>query len=138
MVRNPSANAGDTRDTSSIPGSGRSPVVGNGNPLQYPCLENPMDRGAWQAMVHWVTKSWTQLSMHASTTAYKIDKKQGFTVQLRDLYSIYGNNLHGKESKIIYAAAAKSLESCSTLCNPIDGSPPGSPAPGILQARTLE
>ena len=48
-----------------IPGSGRSPGEGNGKPLQYSCLENPMDRGASQAAVHRVTKSWTQLSTHA-------------------------------------------------------------------------
>ena len=46
-------------DMSSIPGSGRSPGEGNGNPLQYSCLENPMDRGAWQAIVSGVAKSWT-------------------------------------------------------------------------------
>ena len=46
VVKNPPANAGDTRDMGLIPGSGRSPRVGNGNPLQYSCLENPMDRGA--------------------------------------------------------------------------------------------
>ena len=46
----------------SIPGSGRSPGEGNGNPLQYSCLENPMDRGTWWATVHGVTKSWTGLS----------------------------------------------------------------------------
>ena len=45
-----------------IPGSGRSPGEGNGNPLQYSCLENPMDRGAWWAAVHGVAKSWTRLS----------------------------------------------------------------------------
>jgi len=55
-LRNPPANAGDLRDTDSIPGSGRSPGEGNGNPLQYSCLENPMDRGAWQATVHGATK----------------------------------------------------------------------------------
>ena len=55
-------NAGDNvRDVSMIPGSGRSPEGGHGNPLQYPCLENPMDRGAWWATVHGVAKSWTQL-----------------------------------------------------------------------------
>ena len=59
VVKNPSANAGDTRNTSSIPGSGRSPGEGNGNPLQYSCLENPMDRGAWQAVGHGVAKSQT-------------------------------------------------------------------------------
>ena len=51
MVENLPANAGDTGDTSSIPESGRSPGGGNGNPLQYSCLENPMDREAWQATV---------------------------------------------------------------------------------------
>ena len=50
-------NAGDVRDMGSIPGSGRSPAGGHGNPLQYSCLENPMDSGAWQATVHRITKS---------------------------------------------------------------------------------
>ena len=50
---------GDTEDMGSIPLSGRSPGGGDGNPLQYSCLENPMDRGAWQATVHGVAKSWT-------------------------------------------------------------------------------
>ena len=62
VVKNLLANAGDARDMSSIPGSGRSPGGGNGNPLQYSCLERPMDRGAWWAKVHGVTKSQTQLS----------------------------------------------------------------------------
>jgi len=54
--------AEDTRDMGSIPGSGRSPGGGNGNPLQYSCLEKPTDRGAWWATVHRVAKSWIQLS----------------------------------------------------------------------------
>ena len=58
-VKNLPANAGDIRDSSSIPGSGRSPGKGNGNPLQYSFLENPMDRGAWRTVVHGVTKSQT-------------------------------------------------------------------------------
>ena len=58
-VRNLPANAGDIRDTGSDPGSGRSPGEGNGNLLQYSCLESPIDRGAWQAAVHGVAKSWT-------------------------------------------------------------------------------
>ena len=57
MVKNLPANAGDIRDLGSIPGLGRSPGGGNGNPLQYSCLENPMDREAWQAMVRRVTES---------------------------------------------------------------------------------
>ena len=59
MVKNPPANAGDVRDAVSIPGSGRSPGIGNGNPLQYSCLENLMDRGALWAAVHEVKKSQT-------------------------------------------------------------------------------
>ena len=58
LVKNPPANARDIRDPGSIPGWGRFPG-GHGNPLQYSCLENLMDRGAWQAIVHVVTKSWT-------------------------------------------------------------------------------
>ena len=52
----------DSGDVGSIPGSGRSPGEGNGNPLQYSCLENSMNRGAWQAIVHGVSKRWLQLS----------------------------------------------------------------------------
>ena len=59
MVKNSPADAGDTRDKGSILGSRRSPGGGNGNPLQYSYLENPMDRGAWQAAVHGVAKSQT-------------------------------------------------------------------------------
>ena len=62
VVKNPPANAGDARDMGSIPGLGRSPGVGNSNPLQYSGLENPMDRGAWWATVHSIAKNWTQLS----------------------------------------------------------------------------
>ena len=97
MVKDPPANAGAV---GSIPGSGRSPGEGNGNPLQYSCLENHMDRGDWWVAVHVVAKS------QAAAAAA--------------------------------AAAAKSLQSCLTLCDPIDSSPPGSPIPGIPQARTLE
>ena len=74
------------------------------------------------------------------TTVYKIDKQQGPTVQLGELCSIsYG----GKDMKemcvyVCAATAAKLLQSCPTLCDPIDGNLPGSPVPGILQARTLE
>ena len=63
VVKNPSANAGDVGDVSLIPKSGRSPRGGHGNPLQCSCLENPMDRGAWQAIVHGVTNSLTRRSV---------------------------------------------------------------------------
>ena len=70
----------------SIPGSGRSPRGGHGNLLQYSCLENPMDRGAWQATVHGVTKSWTrvrQLSMHTCTHgAFKSSEDRGLGLSL--------------------------------------------------------
>ena len=67
MVKNPPANAGDIGDEGSIPGPGRFPG-GDGNPFQYPCLENSMHRGVWLATVHGEGKSWTglkRLSMHA-------------------------------------------------------------------------
>ena len=96
MVKNLPAYAGDP---GLIPGLGRSPGEGNGTQLhQHSCLENPMDKGAWQATVHGILKRHTAAA----------------------------------------AAAAKSLQSCPTLCDPIDASPPGSPVPGILQARTVE
>jgi len=65
VVKTLSANAGDVGDVSLIPGLGKSPGEGNGNPLEYVCLENPIDRGDWRATVHGVAKSWTRLSMHA-------------------------------------------------------------------------
>ena len=62
LVKNPPAKAGDIKDEGSIPGSGRFPGEGNGDPLQYSCLENPRDRGTWRAAVHGVAKSWTTLN----------------------------------------------------------------------------
>ena len=72
MVKNPAANARDARNEGLIPGQGRSPGIGNGNPLQYSCLENPMDRGAWWAIIHGATESWMQLSTAHSTARLKI------------------------------------------------------------------
>ena len=66
MVKNTPANAGDARDAGRIPGLGRSPGGGYSNPLQCPCLENPMDRGAWQAIVHGVSKNQTQLKQFST------------------------------------------------------------------------
>ena len=59
VVKDSPANAGDVRDAGSTPGLGRSPGGENGNPLQYSCLKNPMDRGAWRATVHGVAKNQT-------------------------------------------------------------------------------
>ena len=72
------ANAGGLRDTGSIPGLGRSPGEGNGNSLQYSCLENPMDRGAWRATVHRVAKSWTRLKRLST----RPDQGGGFAFRL--------------------------------------------------------
>ena len=63
VVKSPPANSGDLRDAGSIPGLGRSPRRGHGNPLQCSCLKNSMDREAWQATVCGVAKSWTQLTL---------------------------------------------------------------------------
>ena len=67
MVKNLPASAGDTRDSGSVLGLGRYPGEGGGNPLQYSCLENPIDRGAWWATVYGVTKSQTRLSTFSTT-----------------------------------------------------------------------
>ena len=72
--KEPTCQCGDVRVAGSIPGLGRSPGGGHGNPLQYSCLENPMDRGAWWATVHGVAQSWTRqkwLSVHSRTLLFK-------------------------------------------------------------------
>ena len=65
VLKNPPDKAEDATDAGLIPGWGRSPGGGNGNPLQHSCLGNPMDRGTWRATVHGVIKSWTRLSDYA-------------------------------------------------------------------------
>ena len=120
MVKNLPANSADKGDAGSIPGLGRSPGGRNGNPLQNSCLGNPMDRGAWQAIVCGVEKSSTPLSNCAPGVSTGLFSE---TIDHRTAAA---------------AAAAASLQLCPTLCHPIDGSPPGSPVPGILQGRTLE
>ena len=73
MVKNPPANAGDIRDVGLIPGLGRFPGGGQGNPLQYSYLENSMDRGTWQTIVHGVAKSRTRLSdFHFTSLPFSI------------------------------------------------------------------
>ena len=98
---------------------------GNGNPLQCSCLENPRDWGAWWAAVYGVTESRTWLKWLSSSSLYFFSLITYFLPFLVAL-------------GVAAAAAAKLLQSCPTLCDPIDSSPPGSPVPGILQARTLE
>ena len=70
MVKNPPTSPGDARDAGLIPGLGRSAGVGNGDPLQYSCLENYMHKGAWKTTVHEVKKSQLQLSMHRHTLTH--------------------------------------------------------------------
>ena len=81
MVKNLPTNTGDIRDASSIPGLGRSPGGGNGNPLQYSYLENPMDRGAWQATVHGGRKesNMTEATQHADTCSRELCRGQSIT-----------------------------------------------------------
>ena len=105
-------NAGDT---GLIPASGRFPGGGHGYPLQYSCLDNPIDRGAWQATVHRVAKSQTQLkwlSTHACMhVCMYIDR---------------------------HICTRMHAQSCQTLCNPVDYSQPGSSVHEISQARIME
>ena len=81
VVKNPPANASDLRDASLIPGLGKSPGEGNGNPLQYSCLENSTDREAWRATVHGATKSRTRLSDFHSLNA----RRPGFSPWVRKI-----------------------------------------------------
>ena len=84
-VKNPCANGGDTGNVGSIPGLGRFPGGGSGNPHQYSCLENPMDTGDWRAIIHGVTKSRTQpkrLSMYTHTHTHILQ-----TLKIKDLHS---------------------------------------------------
>ena len=86
------------------------------------CLENPRDGGAWWAAVYGVAQSRTRLKRLSSIWGHKeLDTTESLNSNIK-----------------VTAAAAKSLQSCPTLCDPIDGSPPGSAIPGILQARILE
>ena len=81
------ASACSVGDLGLIPGSGRSPGEGNGNPLQYSCLENPVDRGAWWATVHGVSKSWTRLSDLTSLSHCKL-----WPLYVKLLFSLLGFN----------------------------------------------
>ena len=100
MVKNPLANAGDIQDTGLIPGSGRSPGEGNGDPLQYSCLENPMDRGAWQVTVCGVTKRQTRLSVRRDDEASKILR---FTETARRMEGgLRGGGREGRDGELVF------------------------------------
>ena len=129
VVKNLPAKVGDTRDKGLIPGSERSPKRGNGHPLQYSCLKNPMDRGAWRATVYEAAESQTWLRKKSSV--YHL------TIYLSTIYPV-GSVCVENHDWHTAAAAAELLQSYLTLCDPIDGSPTGFSVPGILQERTLE
>ena len=94
VVKNPPANAGDIRGMGSIPGSGRSPRGGHGNPIQYFCLENPMDRGSWQATVHRVAKTQTRLKWLITHKGDSICKVCSKLLGSYILFSVFMENLH--------------------------------------------
>ena len=128
-----------------IPGSGRCPREGHGNQLQYSCLENPMDRGAWWATVHGAIESWTQLSMHAlhylcqwlfPFLKYQLHEDIVYVFFFLMYLFIFIFWLHSMWDVSSPSAAAKSFQSCPTLCDPIDGSPPGSPCPWDSPGKT--
>ena len=129
-------------DSGLIPGSERSPGGGNGYVLQYCCLKNLKDRGTCQVTIHGVAKEPNMTRQQQFMTipfpfswpsSRNSHQSQNCWCQIHDLLSdFFTTSLHAT------AATAKSLQSCPTLCDPVDGSPPGSPVPGILQARTLE
>ena len=117
VVKNPSAKAGDTRGVSSIPRLGRSCGGGHSNPLQYTCLENPMNRAAWWATVCGAAQSWTQLEQLSTRSLTLPNGKEAGQ-------SSFSGMSVDTAAPAAPAAAAESLQSCPTLCDPIDGSPP--------------
>ena len=125
-VKHLAYNAGDL---GLIPGSGRSSGEENGNPLLCSCLENPMDRGAWWATVHWVPKSRTRLSDFT------------FTFHFWDIFGLSTSDCL-RVQRIDWLLAHESerevAQSCPTLWDPVDCSPPCSSVHGIFQARVLE
>ena len=118
VVKKSPANAGDTRDRSLIPGLERYPGGGNGNLLKYSCLKNPMDRGAWQATIHGVTKSLTRLKQLSRHTR-KIQKLANKTM----FYF----------SSVQFSSVS---QSCPTLCDPMNCITPGLPVHHQIQNFT--
>ena len=91
VVKNSPANAKDARDASSIPGSGRSPGEGNGNPLQYSCLGNPMDRGTWQATVHGIKRVGHNL---VTKQQYLVLQQSAYVLELMSLFVLFKLHFH--------------------------------------------
>ena len=139
------ANTGDTKDLQLIPGTGRSPGVGNGNPHQNSCLRNPMDRETWQATVHGVPKNRTRPSEHKKCTVYLCTgtfwRDTNHCVSLlcpqEPIFTALGSislllTMLSLKVKVLVA------QSCPTPCDPMDCSLQGSSVHGILQARIQE
>ena len=134
------ASACNVGDLASIPGSGRSPGGGNGNPLQHSCLENPMARGAWQATVHGVANSRTWLSDFSFSYQILVDRIcvalfWAFDSVPLVYLSFDGNTILLWRSYVCLCSAA---QSCLILCNSMNCCPPGSSLQGIFQARILK
>ena len=129
MVKNPPANARDEGNEGPIPGSGRSLGGGNGNRLQYSCLGNAMDRGNWQATVHGVAKSRTQLSHLHTDFPLPEDEFQILSNTDKSVHHLYHAEIYTValcvciESDQIRSVA----QSCPSLCNPMNRSTPGLP-----------
>ena len=116
-VKNPPANAGDVRDVGSIPGLGRCPGGGNGNLLQYSCLENSTDRGARQATVHEVTKSRTQLSTDARACVHT------HTHTHTSLYGLVCQGWSCNHSSVLRLFSSAPRSAAVVLAKKIPGSP---------------
>ena len=102
VVKNLPVNTPDVRDSDLIPGWGRSPGEGNGNPLQYSCLGNPMGRGAWQAIVHRVAENWTRLSTHVHTySSYHFNHLQVHNLVTLTTFTMLGNYHHYLYPKVL-------------------------------------
>ena len=110
-VKNPPANAGDTRDVGSTPGLGRSPEVGTGNPLQYSCLENSMDRGAW-GLQSMGSQTWWSC-FHVQNTSLSICTHLWFQSLIPSFSICY----HQREPSIL---SEVQKEPCYTRCRPLE------------------
>ena len=150
MVKNTPASTGDARDVGLISGLGRSPGVGNGNPLQYSCLENPMDRGAWRATAHGVAKksdTTEQLTLSLSThyLRWGLQKRQKSLILKLHVMPSETKTAHGKVQEL-YRMNTELYRLCCYLVakstqlfsNNMDCGPPGSSVHGIPQARISE
>ena len=116
LVKNPPANAGDTRDVGLSPGLGRCPGVGNGNPLQYSCLGYPMDRGAWRAIVHGVAEltEWLKHVCHPGLSLRTLKSRYYFTLQVRKVRLREVGRLLKKAPQLVWGGARTWTQACLT------------------------